>query len=187
MMRQAIHMRIKMQEQWHYVYYSYEPWGRGYIGKRSCRVSPEADPYMGSFSDKSFRPTEKIVIAIFETAEAALQAEVLLHNFYQVDRNPHFANRSRQTSTGFTCPLDYYQFLTPQQKFSRSQMIRQAHCMGSRGFYFKLMGPSGIIIVTQNLRETCANHGLNRGNLIKVLSGERKHSKGWTICKLPLP
>lgn len=187
MMQQAIHMRIKMQECWHYVYYSYEPWGRGYIGKRSSRTLPETDAYMGSFSDKSFHPTEKIVIAIFDTAEKALHAEILLHNFYQVDRNPHFANRSRQTSTGFTCPLDYYQFLTPQQKFLRSHKISQAHCMGSKGFYFKLTSPSGAIIVTCNLRETCANYDLNRRNLMKVLSGKRRHSKGWTICKLPLP
>jgi hypothetical protein len=28
---------------------------------------------------------------------------------------------------------------------------------------------------------------LNEKNLIQVLSGKRKHSLGWTICKLPLP
>lgn len=85
-----------------YVYYSYELWGRGYIGKRECKCLPEEDvKYFGSFSDKSFKPTEKIIIQTFDTVEEARQAEVILHEFYQVDKNPHFANRARATSTAF--------------------------------------------------------------------------------------
>jgi hypothetical protein len=180
-------MRIKMAEKWHYVYYSYEEWGRGYIGKRSSKVLPEVDPYMGSFTDKTFHPTEKIVLAVFDTEKEALQAEILLHNFYQVDRNPHFANRSRQTSTGFTRPPDAYQSLSPQQKFLRNYKIGQARSIGGKGFFYKLTGPDGVIIVTLNLKSACRDHGLNEKNLIQVLSGKRKHSLGWTICKLPLP
>jgi hypothetical protein len=44
----------------YYVYYSYELWGRGYIGKRECMCLPEEDvKYFGSFTDKTFEPTEK--------------------------------------------------------------------------------------------------------------------------------
>jgi hypothetical protein len=87
---------------YHYVYYSYEEWGRGYIGKRSCVCAPEEDKkYFGSFSDKTFNPTEKIIIATFRTEEEALACEVRLHNYYAVDINPHFANRAKQTSTKF--------------------------------------------------------------------------------------
>jgi hypothetical protein len=89
----------------HYVYYSYEEWGRGYIGIRSTKLDPLKDPYMGSFKDKSFKPTHKEIIAIFESRGEALEAEILLHNFYEVHINPHFANRSKQTSTGFTPPI----------------------------------------------------------------------------------
>jgi hypothetical protein len=142
---------------------------------------------MGSFTDKSFHPTEKIVLAVFATEKEALQAEILLHNFYQVDRNPHFANRSKQTSTGFTCPPNAYQSLSPQQQFLRNHKIGQAKSIGSKGFCYKLTGPGGIIIVTLNLRSTCKEHNLNEKNLIQVLSGKRNHSLGWTICKLPLP
>jgi hypothetical protein len=91
-----------MEQRWHYVYYSYEEWGRGYIGKRSSKVPPEKDPYMGSFKDKTFKPTQKIIIDIFDTTEEALQCEILLHKFYDIDRNPHFANQAKQTSTGFS-------------------------------------------------------------------------------------
>ena len=88
---------------YHYVYYSYEEWGRGYIGVRSCECKPEQDSsYFGSFKDKTFAPKNKIILATFETREEALQAEIDLHTFYQVHVNSHFANRSCQTSTGWS-------------------------------------------------------------------------------------
>ena len=87
----------------YYVYYSYEPWGRGYIGRRECSCLPEEDiNYFGSFYDKTFKPSEKIILDVFDTREGAIAAEVKLHFFYKVDKNPHFANLSRQTSTGFS-------------------------------------------------------------------------------------
>jgi hypothetical protein len=85
----------------HYVYYSYEEWGRGYIGVRSTKLDLYEDKYMGSFKNKSFKPTQKIVLQVFNTREEALNAEITLHNFYQVHTNPHFANKAKQTSAGF--------------------------------------------------------------------------------------
>ena len=85
-----------------YVYYSYEEWGRGYIGRRECICLPEEDTkYFGSYKDKSFHPTQKIILGVFLTREEMCQAEVDLHEFYQVDKNPHFANKAKQTSSKF--------------------------------------------------------------------------------------
>ena len=87
-----------------YVYYSYEEYGRGYIGKRECKCLPQEDVnYFGSFKDKTFNPTQKIILETFDSVEKSLEAECALHNFYEVDKNPHFANRAKQTSTGFYC------------------------------------------------------------------------------------
>ena len=88
----------------HYVYYSYEEWGRGYIGVRSCsgKASEDID-YMGSFYDLTFKPTCKIIIQEFESREDALDAEIKLHEFFAVDKNPAFANKARQTNTRFSC------------------------------------------------------------------------------------
>jgi hypothetical protein len=83
-----------------YVYYSYERWNRGYIGVK-FDSDPEEDEYFGSFTDKTFNPTEKVVIATFDTREEALEAEVKLHEFFQVDKNPHFANQSKQLTSKF--------------------------------------------------------------------------------------
>jgi len=87
---------------YHYVYYSYEDWGRGYIGVRSCKCLPENDfSYFGSFYDKTFAPTNKIILDLFEDRESALAAEIALHKFYRVHKNSHFANLAMQTSTKF--------------------------------------------------------------------------------------
>lgn len=83
-----------------YVYCSYEQWGRSYIGKRECLCPPTEDvSYLGSFSDKTFKPTEKIIIAEFESSEEAYAAEEKLHAFFKVDENPRFANKRLQSAS----------------------------------------------------------------------------------------
>jgi hypothetical protein len=85
-----------------YVYYSYEEYGRGYIGQRQCKCLPEKDVnYFGSFHDKTFKPTQKIILEVFDNIEDSINAECYLHEFYKVDVNPHFANKSKQTSKKF--------------------------------------------------------------------------------------
>jgi hypothetical protein len=86
----------------HYVYYSYEEWGRGYIGSRSCECDPEEDlDYFGSYEDKTFKPTQKIILYAGGSREDVNTVEGLLHDFFEVDINPEFANLSRQRSSGF--------------------------------------------------------------------------------------
>lgn len=88
---------------WHYTYYSYEVNGRGYIGKRTSRVPPEQDPYLGSFSDKTFKPTHKIVIATYDSAKNAYRAESALQTLFCVHKAEHFANQVIY-SAGKFCP-----------------------------------------------------------------------------------
>ena len=86
----------------HYVYHSYEEWGREYIGCRTCDCLPEEDTnYFGSFYDKTFKPTEKTILFVCETRIEALEIEIELHNFFNVAVNPKFANQVKQTNTGF--------------------------------------------------------------------------------------
>ena len=91
-------------KEYHYVYYSYEEWGRGYFGSRTCKCLPEKDvKYFGSYADKTFKPTQKIILKDdYATREEAYTDEIVLQNYYKVVENPHFANRSYQTSTGFS-------------------------------------------------------------------------------------
>jgi len=90
--------------EYHYVYYSYQEWGRGYFGSRTCKCPPEKDiKYFGSFKDKTFKPTQKIIIKDdYATREEAYVDEIILQEYYKVVENPHFANRAYQTSTKFS-------------------------------------------------------------------------------------
>ena len=90
-------------KEYHYVYYSYEEWGMGYFGSRTCKCLPEEDvKYFGSFKDKSFKPTQKIILKDdYTTREEAYADEILLQEYYKVVENPHFANKAYQTSTKF--------------------------------------------------------------------------------------
>ena len=87
----------------YYLYYSYEEWGRGYIGKRACDCLPEEDvKYFGSFVDETFKPKHKIILSSdYSTPCELAEDEIILHDFYDVARNPHFVNRAKATSTGF--------------------------------------------------------------------------------------
>jgi hypothetical protein len=38
---------------------------------------------------------------VYSTPEECLEAEIKLHDFFEVDVNPHFANKAKQTSVGF--------------------------------------------------------------------------------------
>ena len=89
-----------------YTYWSCEPYGRCYIGVRLCPKkypTPELDiHYLGSYKDKSFKPRHKIILNVFDNHDDAIKEEIELHNAFDVVRNPHFANRAKQTSTGFS-------------------------------------------------------------------------------------
>ena len=83
----------------HIVYNSFEPRGRDYIGKRS--TDNPYDGYLGSFSDSTFQPEHKIVLAYATSPEGALWLETMFQKVFNVAEESQFANRSIQTSTKF--------------------------------------------------------------------------------------
>jgi len=94
---------METPKEYYYTYYSYEEWGKGYFGSRGCKCLPEEDVrYFGSSKDKTFRPTEKIILKDdYNTREEAIADEIILQRHYKVVENSHFANRAYQTSTKF--------------------------------------------------------------------------------------
>jgi hypothetical protein len=86
----------------HYVYHSYEEWGREYIGCRSCDCLPKEDTkYFGTFEDNTFKPIGKTILFVCKTRKKVLEIEILLHDFFDVAVNSQFANQAKQTSTKF--------------------------------------------------------------------------------------
>ena len=104
--------------EYHYVYYSYEEYHRGYIGSRTCKCLPEEDvKYFGSFYDKIFKPTQKIILkSDYATREEAYADEIILQQYYKVVENPHFANKSYQTSTKFYISKEKLKEINQRQK-----------------------------------------------------------------------
>ena len=86
---------------YHTVYNSYEsgPDGRDYIGKRSGE-NPY-DEYKGSYTDNTFKPDSKIVIAYAKTAAGAIWLEGQFQKIFNVVEDPQYANRAFQTSVSF--------------------------------------------------------------------------------------
>lgn len=172
----------------YYTYYVYEEWGRGYIGSRpsGCECDPEDDPYMGSYRDPTFCPTAKIILGVYSTPEECLKAEIALHDFYSVDVNPHFANKAKQTSTGF-----YYNRSGENLTTVHKQKIQENHTrphMGKRRFtdgvndFFADECPPGCKLGTgskyRESKEKIPKEKLQRGG--KAVQGTRWWNNGST-------
>lgn len=94
----------------HTVYLSFEDGkvGRDYIGKHSS--DDPYDDYLGSYKNKSFDPSGKIVLEYAKTEEGALEAEVRWQQVFKVAEDPQFANQSYQTSTKFNYDMTGFKF-----------------------------------------------------------------------------
>jgi hypothetical protein len=181
---------METPKEYYYTYYSYEEWGRGYFGSRGCKCLPEEDVrYFGSFNDKTFRPTQKIILKDdYLTREEAYADEIILHDYYDVANNPHFANRAKATSTRF-----FYTFskeeqiknaskggmklkeigmgihaLTPEQRSENSKKIGKKH---------KEFGTGIFSIKPEEKIEICKKAGIKTKNLSLGIHGLSKEEQ----------
>lgn len=115
----------------HYIYYSYEEKGRGYIGSRSCKCEPEKDNYFGSFTDKTFKPNKKIILAKCNTKKERYFLEYMFQKMHNVVENPHFANKAFQTTTGFS-RLGLKNSKESRRKMSESRKNRPSGMKGKK-------------------------------------------------------
>jgi hypothetical protein len=140
----------------HYVYYSYEEWGRGYIGVRSCRCSPEKDPYLGSYRDKTFFPTEKIIISEFKNRQEAEKTEKTLQEFFSVVKNPHFANQAINLLVGFS---------------RLGAKATREHIESKKVYFF------------ESINSAARELSLNAGNISNLVVGRQKTTDGFRLVK----
>jgi hypothetical protein len=183
-----------------YVYYSYEPWGRGYIGKRECECLPEDDvKYFGSYRDKTFKPTEKIILEVFDTAEESAEAEILLHDFYKVDKNLHFANKVRATTTRF-----YYSVSGKDNPFygrhhteetrelirSKNKGKKQDRSLVERRtqsalkYKYLFISPNNQRYETGSASQFCIDNRLNSSASYQVAKGNWSNHQGWKVVRI---
>jgi len=170
---------METQQEYHYTYYSYEECGRGYFGSRTCKCLPEKDAYyFGSFKDKTFKPTQKIILkSDYATREEAYADEIILQQYYKVIENPHFANRAYQTSTKF--------YLPTEEKKKIGKMVYEKLRQEGRG----LPGLTDEEKRKISLKAVESNRVLRRGiySLTKeqmVENGKKLHQEGKGIFSL---
>ena len=187
----------------HTVYLSFEPDGRDYIGKHSSE-NPY-DDYLGSYKDKKFDPTNKIILEYSKTEEGAVEAEMRWQRVFNVVENRQFVNRSYQTSIGFyfnrkglTDTEETYKKKSEAQRGnkngignksktgqtnspSHTEAIRKAN-MGntwaSKPIF--LIHPDGTEELFDSVSEACRKYGLYQGNLSACANGKRKSHKGFS-------
>lgn len=150
---------------YYYTYYTYEEWGRGYIGSRVSKVPPEQDTtYMGSFRDKTFKPTKKIIIAShYNTRKEALTDEAILHDFYQVDINSHFANRAKLGSPDFSMPTEQRKELSRKVGLQLVQQKKGIHSPSYTTEQRRINGRKGSYSIPKELR---VKYGKISGELV---------------------
>jgi hypothetical protein len=169
-----------------YVYYSYKQWGRGYIGYRKCpkNKTPETDSYLGSYFDKSFNPTEKIILFQDLTQEEAIEIEIYLHNYYNIDKNPHFANKAKQRSAGFfydntgkKFPEETRRNVSKATSGEKNPMFGRKHSKESRQKMSDAM--------TGENNPNCGKIKINNGKREKLIFPREEIPKGFFLGRLP--
>ncbi len=167
--------------EYHYTYYSYEEWGRGYFGSRTCRCLPEEDvKYFGSFSDKTFRPTHKIILkSDYKTREEANVDEIILHDYYDVGDNPHFANKAKSTSSKF-----YVSFEVAHQNGKKYGKITGEKCKKNKTGFFSLTKEQRRELGLRNHRDKKGAHSLTKEQ--KSLIGKKTYLEKKGVHSLPI-
>jgi group I intron endonuclease len=128
---------------------------------------------MGSYKDKTFDPTQKEILAVCETREEAMRTEMFFHEMYDVARNPMFANRAKQTSTGWST-----------EGTTASEETKQKQREAKTGKESPYKGKKHSEETKQKLRE--ANAGENHPMFGKKLSNETKQKMREASTRKPV-
>lgn len=57
---------------------------------------------------------------------------------------------------------------------------KQSNVEEAHSIHYWFTDPTGVVVEIYNLSKFCRENKLNRGNMLRVLNGERNHHKGWT-------
>lgn len=174
----------------HFVYNSYEQWGRNYIGVHS--TNDLEDGYLGSAIDPTFKPIGKDILEFYETRKKAELAEIELHNFFDVANNSNFANLAKAHNTGsypFTLSnKQKAEFGSKGGKVKSKKKIESATNNCRKG-YLKV---SKSVIVTNTLtnetfecyscREASRKTGMHLGKIYDLVKGRKTVIDNWKIA-----
>jgi len=171
----------------YYTYLSYEEhdFGRMYIGYRKCPKgkTPETDPYMGSYSDKTFKPTAKFILGRYGSREEAMRAEIKFHEDNDVAKDLRFANKARSLSTGFSFNRKGEKMSNEARgKMSMSRMGSKNPRYTPKDWYHPDYGEIFQVSVSELMR-IYPYQGLHQSFLSLVSNEIRLRHRGWRLLK----
>lgn len=156
-----------------------------YIGYRKCPSSktPGTDPYLGSYTDKTFKPTSKFILGVYKSRERAMEAEIRLHRDNDVANSPIFANKARSTSTGFTFDRRGKKFNgETREKMSLSRLGEKNPRYRAADWYHPDYGKILQKSVSEIIK-SFPNQKLYQSLLSEVLNEKRSCHKNWRLLK----
>jgi len=153
----------------HYTYWLKDDNGNSYIGVRSCNGEPEDDNYWSSSKlvkelIKIGTRFEKSILGVWNTREEAIQHEILLHNMWNVDKNPLFYNAAKQTSSKFVSDTRGFKHSDKTIALFKEQKL------GDKNPNFGKKGPDASAYGhkhTEEQKKTMANFGPKNGMFSK--------------------
>lgn len=165
-----------------YVYYSYEQWGRGYIGIRKCdpKLTPETDPYWGTYFNKSYNPTEKIILFSNLAKLEALNIEVYLHKYYDVENNKHFANLKNQNEKFHNDYCSGKKWVKNELKEKYINLNDELPCGYNYGRLTKLQREKNRLINIKNKQSNLGKSLYNNGINHRYFLPNADIPQGWT-------
>ncbi len=191
-----------------YTYQVYDPiTGKSYIGSKYAKgCNPDnTKEYMGSPREGEYleilrtrkHTLEKIILATWDTKEEVLLHEALLHDCFDVDNNPNFFNRSKQTSSKFSYSPDGKKMPRHGVEKMRKSLTGRARSEETRYKITKGLERYHSGAEETELEFQHKEHGnvkctraqlvkqfnLCRGGLSRLVAGTRSHCGGWTILK----
>jgi hypothetical protein len=139
------------------------------------------------------------VLEIFSTLQEVLEAEILLHEFYQVDKNPHFANIVRATTTGF-----YYSASGKDNPFygrkhteKSKELVRSKNKGRKQDKYvverrtktalkykYLFISPDNERYEVDNANQFCISNNLNSSAASQVARGNWSNHSGWKVIRI---
>jgi hypothetical protein len=99
-----------------------------YYGFRKTNKNPNDDIYWSSskyvkhaIDEFGVEYFSKKIIGIYKIREAAIEKEILLHEKFQVDKNPLFFNRAKQSKFGYNCTGDILKGKTYEELYGKER------------------------------------------------------------------
>ena len=172
----------------YYVYYSFEESRRGYIGYRKCPedLTPETDTYLGSSTDKTFKPIGKTILKDKLTLREAIAVEIYFQRKYKVaeEWNKDFANLAYQTSVGF-----YFSASGKDNPNYANYGIIINNSIKEKRLSLDCEIPEGYIIGSLRKGENCSSYGksiYNNGIIERKFYPDEKIPEGYILGRKPV-